>query len=74
MRLIRHEHSTSRAARPTRFANIAAFLANTPSAIQYAGDISAPSVFNNGASGMRHTSQQYFVAFAQDEWQLSPRT
>ncbi|MEO5823234.1 MAG: TonB-dependent receptor [Vicinamibacteraceae bacterium] len=55
------------------FANLAAFLANTPSGIQYAGDISAPSVFNNGATGMRETRQQYFVAFAQDEWKLSPR-
>jgi hypothetical protein len=31
------------------FPNITAFLANQPSAIQYLGDISAPSVFNNGA-------------------------
>ena len=50
------------------FPNITAFLANTPSAIQYLGDISAPSVFNNGATGLRHTEQQYFVGFAQDEW------
>ena len=50
------------------YPNITAFLANQPSAIQYLGDISAPSVFNNGATGMRHTEQQYFVAFAQDEW------
>jgi hypothetical protein len=50
------------------FPNITAFLANTPSAIQYAGDISAPSVFNGGASGMRHTRQQYYTIFGQDEW------
>ena len=50
------------------FPNITAFLANTPSAIQYLGDISSPSVFNNGATGDRHTKQEYFVAFAQDEW------
>ncbi len=50
------------------FPNITAFLANTPSAIQYLGDISAPSVFNDGATGMRHTEQEYYVAFAQDEW------
>jgi hypothetical protein len=55
------------------FANVAAFLANQPSGIQYLGDISAPSVFNNGATGMRQTRQQYVVAFAQDEWKLSPR-
>ena len=50
------------------FPNVTAFLANQPSGIQYAGDISAPSVFNNGATGPRHTRQQYYVAFAQDEW------
>jgi hypothetical protein len=50
------------------FPNVTAFLANTPSAIQYAGDISAPSVFNNGATGLRHTRQQYYTLFAQDEW------
>ena len=44
------------------FPNITAFLANQPSAIQYLGDISAPSVFNNGATGLRHTEQEYFVA------------
>ena len=44
------------------FPNVTAFLANQPSAIQYAGDISAPSVFNNGATGTRHTSQQYYIA------------
>ena len=50
------------------FPNITAFLANTPSAIQYLGDISAPSVFNQGATGSRHTRQEYYVGFAQDEW------
>jgi hypothetical protein len=54
------------------FPNITAFLANQPSAIQYLGDISAPSVFNNGATGMRHTSQQYYVAYIQDKWQATP--
>ena len=53
------------------FPNVTAFLANQPSAIQYAGDISAPSVFNNGAAGMRHTNQQYYTLFAQDEWHVS---
>jgi hypothetical protein len=54
------------------FPNITAFLANQPSAIQYLGDISAPSVFNNGATGMRHTSQQYYVGYVQDKWQATP--
>jgi hypothetical protein len=55
------------------FPNVTAFLANQPSAIQYAGDISAPSVFNGGATGMRHTRQQYYTAFAQDEWHATSR-
>ncbi len=54
------------------FPSVTAFLANTPSAIQYLADISAPSPFNNGATGSRHTRQQYYVLFAQDEWRLSP--
>lgn len=53
------------------YPNLTAFLANQPSAIQYAGDISAPSVFNNGAAGMRHTNQEYYVLFAQDQWQAT---
>lgn len=54
------------------FANLTGFLANTPTSIQYFGDLSEPSPFNNGASGMKHTVQNYFVAFAQDEWRIAP--
>ncbi|MEO8681010.1 MAG: carboxypeptidase regulatory-like domain-containing protein [Vicinamibacterales bacterium] len=54
------------------FANITAFLANQPSTVQYLGDVSAPSVFNNGATGERHTVQNYYVGFAQDEWKVTP--
>jgi hypothetical protein len=54
------------------YPNITAFLANQPSAIQYLGDISSPSVFNNGATGMRHTSQQYYVGYIQDQWRVTP--
>ena len=50
------------------YSNVTNFLSNTPAQIQYLGDISAPSVFNNGAAGLRHTSQQYYTVFAQDEW------
>ena len=53
------------------FPNLAAFLANTPSAIQYLGDISAASVFNGGATGNRHTLQDYYTVFGQDEWRLA---
>src|SRR5262245_56003924 len=54
------------------FANLDAFLANTPATVQYFGDLSEPSPFHNGATGMKHTQQQYYVGFAQDEWHVSP--
>src|SRR5471030_3261016 len=47
-------------------------MANTPTSIQYFGDLSEPSPFSNGASGPKHTRQQYFVLFAQDEWRVRP--
>ena len=53
------------------YGNLNAFLANNPTDIQYAGDLSAPSVFNDGATGRRHTSQEYYVLFAQDQWHLA---
>jgi hypothetical protein len=54
------------------FANLTAFLANQASTVQYLGDVSAPSVFNNGATGERHTIQNYFIGYAQDEWHARP--
>ncbi len=53
------------------YSNLTSFLANTPASIQYFGDVSEPSVFNNGASGMKHTKQEYYVGFAQDEWRVN---
>jgi hypothetical protein len=55
------------------FTNVNAFLLNTPSTIQFLGDESAPSVFNNGATGPRHYKQEYYIAYAQDEWRASPK-
>jgi hypothetical protein len=54
------------------YTGITQFLANQASTIQYLGDLSAPSPFNNGATGPRNIVQNYFIAFAQDEWH--PRT
>jgi len=54
------------------FPNVTAFLANQASTVQYLGDVSAPSPFNNGATGERHTKQEYYVAYVQDEWRLKP--
>jgi hypothetical protein len=55
------------------FANVGAFLANQASSVQYLGDVSAPSPFNNGATGPRHIRQEYFIGYAQDEWHFSPK-
>jgi hypothetical protein len=54
------------------FPNITAFLANQPQSIQYLGDVSEASVFNGGATGQRHTVQNYYIAYAQDEWRIKP--
>ena len=54
------------------FSNLAAFLGNTPTSVQYLGDVSAPSVFNNGFTGERLAQQQYYIAYAQDEWKIRP--
>src|SRR5262249_11786401 len=53
------------------FPNVTAFLANQPSSIQYFGDLSEPSPFSNGASGLKHIKQEYYVGFAQDEWRVN---
>ena len=53
------------------FANVTAFLANQASTVQYLGDVSAPSPFNNGATGERHVKQEYYIAYAQDEWHVA---
>ena len=52
------------------FSNLNDFLANRAQTIQYLGDLSEPSVFNNGATGQRLAEQEYFIAFGQDEWRL----
>jgi hypothetical protein len=54
------------------YQNLAAFLANTPQQVQYFGDLSEASPFNNGATGERHTRQEYYVGYAQDEWRMAP--
>ncbi|HEY6186866.1 MAG TPA: TonB-dependent receptor [Pyrinomonadaceae bacterium] len=54
------------------FPNITSFLLNQPQSIQYLGDLSAPSPFNNGATGQRKAEQEYYIAYAQDEWKIRP--
>ena len=53
------------------FANVSAFMNNTASTVQFLGDVSAPSPFNNGATGPRHVKQEYYIGFLQDEWRIS---
>jgi carboxypeptidase family protein len=54
------------------FSNLNAFLNNQPSTIQFLGDVSAPSPFNNGLTGIRLAKQEYYIGYAQDEWKLRP--
>jgi hypothetical protein len=52
------------------FNNLADLLANKLANFRYVGDLSSPSVFNNGATGQREGAQEYYIAYAQDEWKL----
>jgi hypothetical protein len=54
------------------FANIGNFLTNTASSVQYLGDLSAPSPFFNGSTGQAQGKQEYYIAYAQDEWKIRP--
>lgn len=54
------------------YSNLASFLTNTAATVQYLGDESAPSPFNNGATGNRYAKQEYYIGFAQDEWKIKP--
>jgi len=53
------------------YASLSAFLTNTLTSVRYFGDLSEPSPFNNGASGLKHIKQQYYVGYAQDEWKVN---
>lgn len=54
------------------FSNLAAFLNNTPQSVQYLGDVSAPSPFNNGITGERLAKAEYYIGYGQDEWKVRP--
>jgi hypothetical protein len=54
------------------YANITNFLTNNASSVQFLGDLSAPSPFFNGSSGQALARQQYYIAYAQDQWKLRP--
>ena len=52
------------------FSNLANFLKDSASNIDFNLDVSAPSPYNGGATGSRHTKQQYFIGYGQDEWRV----
>ncbi len=54
------------------YSNLTDFLANRISSIQYLGDVSEPSPINGGATGLRKAEQEYYIAYAQDEWHMTP--
>jgi hypothetical protein len=54
------------------YSNLNSFLTNTPQSIQFLGDVSAPSPFNNGATGQRYAKQEYYITYAEDEWKIRP--
>ncbi len=54
------------------YANITNFLTNTASSVQFLSDLSSPSPFFNGSTGQALAKQEYYIAYAQDEWKLRP--
>ena len=54
------------------YSNLTSFLANTASSVQFNGDVSSASPFNNGATGNRFAKQEYYIFFGQDEWRVRP--
>lgn len=54
------------------YSNLDDFLANRNATVSYTGDLSDPSPFNGGARGNRKAEQEYYIAYAQDEWKLRP--
>ncbi len=54
------------------YANLNDLLANNPTQTSFLGDVSAPSPFNGGATGIREGQQHYMIGYAQDEWKIRP--
>ncbi|MET0626161.1 MAG: carboxypeptidase regulatory-like domain-containing protein [Pyrinomonadaceae bacterium] len=53
------------------YASLQNFLAGTLQSVQYVGDLSAESPFT-GVTGQRLAKQEYYIAYAQDQWQVRP--
>jgi len=54
------------------FSNLNSFLADNLNQVQFLGDVSAPSVFNNGVASNREGKQQFYIGYVQDEYRLRP--
>jgi hypothetical protein len=53
------------------YSSLQNFLAGTLQSVQYVGDLSAESPFT-GVAGQRLAKQEYYIAYAQDQWQVRP--
>ncbi|HXU08830.1 MAG TPA: carboxypeptidase regulatory-like domain-containing protein, partial [Blastocatellia bacterium] len=53
------------------YSNLANFLANTASSVQFNGDVSSQP-FNPGATGNRFAKEEFYIGYAQDEWKIRP--
>ena len=54
------------------YSSITDFLINKLQSVQFAGDLSDPSPFNDGITGQRKAEQEYYITYAQDEWKIRP--
>ena len=53
------------------YASLQNFLTGSLQSVQYVGDLSAESPFT-GVSGQRFAKQEYYIGYAQDQWQVRP--
>jgi len=53
------------------YGNLTDFLNNANAQVQFNGDVST-SPFNAGATGNRFAKQEFYIAYAQDEWRIKP--
>jgi Carboxypeptidase regulatory-like domain len=53
------------------FASLNNFLTNTLQSVQFVGDLSSTSPFT-GVSGQRLAKQEYYIGYAQDQWNIKP--
>jgi len=52
------------------FNTLSDFLANNLASVQYQGDLSDPSPFNNQLTGNRQAQAEWYIGYGQDEWKI----